>query len=84
MKWKCIGLPEKGVSSELSLKFAYYRKTQKVGKEVRKMRMESSEEEDDFPSIESVTPQSKIDTIYQSKTEKVNNNYNQSPLTQQK
>ncbi|KAK2975483.1 hypothetical protein RJ640_005792 [Escallonia rubra] len=32
--------------------------------------MESSEEEDDFPSIESVTPQSKIDTIYQSKTEK--------------
>lgn len=34
--------------------------------------MESSEEEDDFPSIESVTPQSKIDTIYQSNTEKVN------------
>ncbi|KAI3491982.1 hypothetical protein L1887_43619 [Cichorium endivia] len=32
--------------------------------------MESSEEEDDFPSIESVTPQSKIDTIFQSKTEK--------------
>ncbi|XP_058198251.1 exocyst complex component EXO84C isoform X2 [Rhododendron vialii] len=32
--------------------------------------MESSEEEDDFPSIESVTPQSKIDTIYQSNTEK--------------
>ncbi|KAL4572724.1 hypothetical protein LXL04_019507 [Taraxacum kok-saghyz] len=32
--------------------------------------MESSEEEDDFPTIESVTPQSKIDTIYQSKTEK--------------
>ncbi|KAL7211085.1 hypothetical protein ACSBR2_014045 [Camellia fascicularis] len=32
--------------------------------------MESSEEDDDFPSIESVTPQSKIDTIYQSKTEK--------------
>ncbi|XP_057511636.1 exocyst complex component EXO84C [Actinidia eriantha] len=32
--------------------------------------MESSEEEDDFPSIESVTPQSKIDTIYQSKSEK--------------
>ncbi|XP_076955267.1 exocyst complex component EXO84C-like [Bidens hawaiensis] len=30
----------------------------------------SSEEEDDFPCIESVTPQSKIDTIYQSKTEK--------------
>ncbi|CAI9090496.1 OLC1v1025277C1 [Oldenlandia corymbosa var. corymbosa] len=34
------------------------------------MRMESSEEEDDFPAIESVTPQSKIDTVYQSKTEK--------------
>ncbi|XP_016460553.1 exocyst complex component EXO84C [Nicotiana tabacum] len=34
------------------------------------MRMESSEEEDDFPCIESVTPQSKIDSIYQSKTEK--------------
>lgn len=34
------------------------------------MRMESSEEEDDFPAIESVTPQSKIDTIYQSNTEK--------------
>lgn len=33
--------------------------------------VESSEEEDDFPSMESVTPQSKIDTIYQSKTEKV-------------
>ncbi|KAL3616739.1 hypothetical protein CASFOL_039133 [Castilleja foliolosa] len=32
--------------------------------------VESSEEEDDYPSIESVTPQSKIDTIYQSKTEK--------------
>ncbi|KAI8524713.1 hypothetical protein RHMOL_Rhmol13G0169800 [Rhododendron molle] len=32
--------------------------------------MESSEEEDDFPSIESVTPQSEIDTIYQSNTEK--------------
>lgn len=32
--------------------------------------MDSSEEDDDFPSIESVTPQSKIDTIYQSKTEK--------------
>ncbi|CAA3010770.1 exocyst complex component EXO84C [Olea europaea subsp. europaea] len=32
--------------------------------------VESSEEEDDFPSMESVTPQSKIDTIYQSKTEK--------------
>ncbi|MFS7948671.1 putative cullin repeat-like-containing domain superfamily, exocyst component Exo84 [Helianthus anomalus] len=32
--------------------------------------MSSSEEEDDFPCIESVTPQSKIDTIYQSKTEK--------------
>ncbi|GAA0150966.1 hypothetical protein LIER_09786 [Lithospermum erythrorhizon] len=34
------------------------------------MRMESSEEEDDFPTIESVTPQSKIDTIFQSHTEK--------------
>ncbi|KAI5667819.1 hypothetical protein M9H77_17672 [Catharanthus roseus] len=34
------------------------------------MRMESSEEEDDFPSIESVTPQSIIDSVYQSKTEK--------------
>ncbi|XP_023751787.2 exocyst complex component EXO84C [Lactuca sativa] len=32
--------------------------------------MDSSEEEDDFPSIESVTPQSKIDTVFQSKTEK--------------
>ncbi|KAL7131281.1 hypothetical protein ABFS83_13G187800 [Erythranthe nasuta] len=32
--------------------------------------VESSEEEDDFPSMETVTPQSKIDTIYQSKTEK--------------
>lgn len=32
--------------------------------------MESSEEEDDFPSIESVTPQSKIDSSYQSKFEK--------------
>ncbi|XAR59396.1 hypothetical protein NMG60_11015222 [Bertholletia excelsa] len=32
--------------------------------------MESSEEDDDFPAMESVTPQSKIDTIYQSKTEK--------------
>ena len=35
------------------------------------MRMESSEEDDDFPAIESVTPQHKIDTIYQSNTEKV-------------
>ncbi|VFQ71961.1 unnamed protein product [Cuscuta campestris] len=34
------------------------------------MGMESSEEDDDFPLIESVTPQSKIDTIYQSNTEK--------------
>lgn len=33
--------------------------------------MESSEEEDDFPNIESVTPQSKIDSSYQSKFEKV-------------
>lgn len=32
--------------------------------------VESSEEDDDFPSMESVTSQSKIDTIYQSKTEK--------------
>lgn len=32
--------------------------------------MESSEEDDDFPSIESITPQSKIDSIYQSHTEK--------------
>ncbi|KAL6502213.1 hypothetical protein OROHE_024806 [Orobanche hederae] len=32
--------------------------------------VESSDEEDDYPSMESVTPQSKIDTIYQSKTEK--------------
>ncbi|KZV42511.1 hypothetical protein F511_38536 [Dorcoceras hygrometricum] len=32
--------------------------------------VESSEEEDDFPSMESVTSQSKIDTKYQSKTEK--------------
>ncbi|GJW67537.1 exocyst complex component EXO84C, partial [Tanacetum coccineum] len=30
----------------------------------------SSSEEEEFPTIESVTPQSKIDTIYQSKTEK--------------
>ncbi|XP_071731189.1 exocyst complex component EXO84C-like [Rutidosis leptorrhynchoides] len=34
------------------------------------MDTSEEEEEDDFPSIESVTPQSKIDTIYQSKTEK--------------
>lgn len=33
--------------------------------------MESSEEDDDFPSIESITPQSKIDSLYQSNTEKV-------------
>lgn len=34
--------------------------------------MESSEEEDDeFPSIETITPQSKIDSLYQSHTEKV-------------
>lgn len=32
--------------------------------------VETSEEEEDFPSMESVTPQSKIDTVYQSKTEK--------------
>jgi hypothetical protein len=33
--------------------------------------MESSEEDDDFPFIESITPQSKIDSLYQSHTEKV-------------
>ncbi|KAL0797600.1 hypothetical protein Bca101_052774 [Brassica carinata] len=32
--------------------------------------MESSEEEDDLPSIESITPQSKIDSVHQSLTEK--------------
>ncbi|CAI0392680.1 unnamed protein product [Linum tenue] len=32
--------------------------------------MDSSEEEDDFPSIETITPQSKIDSTYQSHTEK--------------
>ncbi|WCJ28479.1 Exocyst complex component EXO84C [Euphorbia peplus] len=32
--------------------------------------MESSEEEDDFPSIESIIPQSKIDSLYQSFSEK--------------
>lgn len=32
--------------------------------------MESSEEDDDFPSIESITPQSKIDSVHQSHTEK--------------
>uniref|UniRef100_A0A1J3E938 Exocyst complex component EXO84C n=1 Tax=Noccaea caerulescens TaxID=107243 RepID=A0A1J3E938_NOCCA len=32
--------------------------------------MESSEEEDDFPSIETITPQSKIDSVHQSLTEK--------------
>ncbi|XP_030480031.1 exocyst complex component EXO84C isoform X1 [Cannabis sativa] len=32
--------------------------------------MESSEEDDDFPSIESITPQSKIDSLHQSHTEK--------------
>ncbi|XP_011001336.1 PREDICTED: exocyst complex component EXO84C-like isoform X2 [Populus euphratica] len=32
--------------------------------------MESSEEDDDFPFIESITPQSKIDSLYQSHTEK--------------
>ncbi|KAB5525308.1 hypothetical protein DKX38_023057 [Salix brachista] len=32
--------------------------------------MESSEEDDDFPPIESITPQSKIDSSYQSNTEK--------------
>jgi len=34
-------------------------------------KMESSEEEDDFPSIESIIPQSKVDSLYQSQTEKV-------------
>ena len=34
-------------------------------------KMESSEEEDDLPSIESITPQSKIDSVHQSLTEKV-------------
>lgn len=34
------------------------------------MKMESSEEEDDFPLFESITPQSKIDSLYQSNTEK--------------
>lgn len=33
--------------------------------------MESSEEEEDFPSLESITPQSKVDSLYQSHTEKV-------------
>ncbi|KAK9268135.1 hypothetical protein L1049_010575 [Liquidambar formosana] len=32
--------------------------------------MESSDEEDDFPSFESITPQTKIDALYQSNTEK--------------
>ncbi|KAE9613658.1 hypothetical protein Lal_00016108 [Lupinus albus] len=32
--------------------------------------MESSEEEDEFPSIESIIPQSKVDSLYQSHTEK--------------
>ncbi|KAL5577602.1 hypothetical protein UlMin_020230 [Ulmus minor] len=32
--------------------------------------MESSEEDDDFPSIESITPQTKVDSIYQSHSEK--------------
>ncbi|CAN1824827.1 hypothetical protein LINPERHAP1_LOCUS30921, partial [Linum perenne] len=32
--------------------------------------MESSEEEDDFPSIETITPHSKIDSLYQSHTKK--------------
>ncbi|KAJ6410602.1 hypothetical protein OIU84_007365 [Salix udensis] len=31
--------------------------------------MESSEEDDDFPSIESITPQSKIDSLYQDAVE---------------
>lgn len=32
--------------------------------------MESSEEEEDFPSIENITPQTKIDSVHQSHTEK--------------
>ncbi|CAN8294478.1 unnamed protein product [Cochlearia groenlandica] len=32
--------------------------------------MESSEEEDDYPSMERITPQSKIDSVHQSLTEK--------------
>ncbi|XWS18703.1 hypothetical protein CRYUN_Cryun32bG0067600 [Craigia yunnanensis] len=32
--------------------------------------MESGEEDDDFPYIESITPQSKIDSVHQSHTEK--------------
>ncbi|CAL0313606.1 unnamed protein product [Lupinus luteus] len=32
--------------------------------------MESSEEEDDFPSIETIIPQSKVDSLHQSHTEK--------------
>ncbi|KAM4088213.1 hypothetical protein ACB094_07G053700 [Castanea mollissima] len=32
--------------------------------------MESSEEDDDFPSIERIIPQSKVDSLYQSHTEK--------------
>ncbi|KAF5472893.1 hypothetical protein F2P56_009558 [Juglans regia] len=32
--------------------------------------MESSEEEEDFPSIERIVPQSKVDSLYQSHTEK--------------
>lgn len=38
--------------------------------------MESSEEEDDFPSIESIIPQSKVDSLYQSHTEKVRSSSN--------
>lgn len=34
-------------------------------------KMESSEEEDDFPSIERIIPQSNVDSLYQSHTEKV-------------
>lgn len=33
--------------------------------------MESSEEDDEYPFIESITPQSKIDSVHQSLTEKV-------------
>lgn len=32
--------------------------------------MESSEEDDDFPAIERIIPQSKVDSLYQSQTEK--------------
>lgn len=46
----------------------------------RKSKMESSEEDDDFPSIESITPQSKVDSLYQSHTEKVSSSSLHNPL----